>query len=119
MVYGIPFPDIYDWTWGEIAEYINCCEEKQKDDLRIEASMLFRTASMLSRMVMGTKGTTFTVMDEYDFLWSKEEKQKAKADKRHASLMRKSKPKKAMTLDEQDRMLSELKQKMLKERQNQ
>lgn len=118
MVYGIPFPDIYDWTWGEIVEFILCYDERRKDDLRVEASMLFRTASMLARMVAGTKGGKFNIMEEYDFLWSAEEHRQAKADRRHASLTKAAKPKRPLTEAEQDKMLSELKQKMLKERQN-
>lgn len=78
MVYGIPFPAIYDWTWGEIVEHIECKNETRKQELREEATMNFRTVALLARMLVGQSGQKFSVMDEYDFLWSDEERAEAR-----------------------------------------
>ena len=81
MVAGIPFPDIYDWTWGEIVEYINCKNEADKEKNRMDAAMYFTTASFLSKLFGGQKCVKYTVMTVYDFLWTEEEKKQQKLDK--------------------------------------
>lgn len=73
MQYGIPFPDIYDWTWGEIIDHINCRTEARRVELREEANMYFRTAALIAKMVGGNKGEQYEVTDEYSFLWTDEE----------------------------------------------
>lgn len=78
MVYGVPFPDIYDWTWGEIIEHIQCKNESRKQELREEASMNFRTVALLAKMLVGQSGQKFNIMDEYSFLWSDEERAEAR-----------------------------------------
>lgn len=78
MVYGIPFPEIYDWTWGEVVEYITCKTEARKSELREQATMNFKTVALLARMVSGSGGQKFSVMEEFDFLWSDEERADAR-----------------------------------------
>lgn len=94
MVAGAPFPDLLDWTWGEILEYIKCKREQEKEDLRTQALMLFRQASLISRMVSSNKGDKFDVMDEFSFLWSEEDKSKARAARLKAQMLARSKRKK-------------------------
>ena len=113
MIDNAPFPDLYDWTWGEIVEYIECRSEARQQELRAEASIYFKTAGALAKMVMGGRGSQLSIMDTYDFLWSDEDRKQARANKRHRSLMNNAKPKpKPMTLEEQDAALTELKKKM-------
>lgn len=78
MVYGIPFPDIYEWTWGEIQEYINCKLEHRRSQLKEDAAMYFTTASLIAKMVAGGKGQQFSISDEYKFLWTEKERQDLK-----------------------------------------
>lgn len=78
MVYGLPFPEIYDLTWGEIAEFIQCKNEARKYALRDQATMDFRAATVLVHMMTAQKGQKFNLMDEYDFLWSDEERAEAR-----------------------------------------
>lgn len=76
MVAGAPFPDLYDWTWGEILEYINCQEEAKRDAMREEASMSFRTVNLFMKMLSADKGQKFSVMEAYEFLWTPMERLK-------------------------------------------
>lgn len=78
MVAGAPFPDLYDWTWGEILEYIDCKEEARRDTLRDEAAMSFRTVNLMMKMISADKGAKFNVMDAYEFLWTPIERLKAR-----------------------------------------
>lgn len=86
MVAGIPFPDIYDWTWGEIVEFIVCKNEAKTQDLKAQATMDMTLASLIARMVMGSKGQKFDVMNEYKWLWTDEERAEAKKQRIIASL---------------------------------
>ena len=81
MVAGAPFPEIYDWTWGEILEFVKCHEEAELEKERLNASMYFTTAALIPKLIGGQRGQKFTVMDEYSFLWSKEELKKLKNDR--------------------------------------
>ena len=78
MVAGIPFPDIYDWTWGEILEYIRCKNEAQKDRLKADAAMLFKTAALIAKFQNGTNGAKLDVMNEFSWLWTDEERKEAR-----------------------------------------
>lgn len=40
--------------------------------------MQFKTASVLARMVLGKKGEKFTLLKEYPFLWTDEERKQQK-----------------------------------------
>ena len=76
--YGIPFPDIYDWTWGEIVNYINNKKEMRRLENQENAMMLFRTASLIAKFQSGTRGQKIKVIDEFDWLYTEEEKKQAK-----------------------------------------
>lgn len=80
MVAGAAYPQILDLTWGEITEIIQCANEARRNRLRDDASMYFRSASLLCRMISAEKGTKFKVMDEYSFLWTDEERKEAKRE---------------------------------------
>lgn len=86
MVAGIPFPDIYDWTWGEIVEFIICKNEAETQELKIRANMDMKLANLIARMVMGTKGEQFDVMYEYKWLWTDKERAEAKIERIMKSL---------------------------------
>lgn len=77
MVAGASFPDLLDWTWGEIVEFICCKEEAKRDELRIRANMDFKHVMLTMKALSAKKGARFSVMEEYDFLWSREERDKA------------------------------------------
>lgn len=78
---GAPFPDLLDWTWGEIVEYITCKNEATRDELRTQASMDFRHVMFLVKALNAKRGSKFSVVEEYDFLWSKEERDKIAMDR--------------------------------------
>ena len=90
MVRGAPWPDIYEWTWGEVIEYIACKDEARKEALRDQAMMAFRSASLTMRMIGAQKGTKFSVMEEFAFLWSDEERKAARVAELKAKLERRS-----------------------------
>lgn len=73
MVAGAPFPDLLDWTWGEIIEFIECKNEARQEELRENASMYFHTVMMMGKVIGAKKGQTFKITDEYKFLWSQED----------------------------------------------
>lgn len=87
MVAGAPFPDVLQWTWGEIVEFIRCKNEARRDELREQASMDFRHAMLVCKVLGSKKGAKFSVMEEYDFLWSKEEREKAAMDRFEQQMM--------------------------------
>lgn len=78
MVHGAPFPSLYDWTMGELIEFIQCKREARKNELKEQAIMDFKLASLISRMTFGQQGQTFELMEEYDHLWTFEERAEAK-----------------------------------------
>lgn len=87
MVAGAPFPDCLQWTWGELCEYIRCRNEARKIELREQASMDFRHAMLICKILGAKKGARFSVMEEYDFLWSKEEQEKAAIERFEQQMM--------------------------------
>ena len=111
--YGVDFPAVYDWTWGEVVDFINSKYQANRERRREEAEMHFHTVSLLARMFTAEKGAKFNIMDAYDFLWTKEEIAQAKAEERKRKLEAKQK---VLSLDEQDRLLSEMKKQMLEAR---
>lgn len=90
MVAGAPFPDVYDWTWGECLEFVDCREEARINAMRDDAAMYFRHASLLSRMMTAQKGAKFKVLDEFDFLWTDEERKELKREEIRRKLLAKS-----------------------------
>lgn len=90
---GAPFPELYDWTWGELVDYINVREKNKRNDLRTQAMMNFKTVGLLSRMFSAQRGQKFNVMEEYSFLWTDEERNEAKREALKNSLLAKTKKK--------------------------
>lgn len=87
MVAGAPFPDLLEWTWGEICEFIICKNEARQRELREQANMDFRQAMLICKAFNAKKGAKFSVMEEYDFLWSKEEQEKAAIERFEQQMM--------------------------------
>jgi hypothetical protein len=111
MASGAPFPDLYDWTWGELVEYIECSKERERDALRKQASMEFTQANLIARMVMGKQGSKFKLMEEYSFLWTDAERREAKKNELIANLTArtaKSQEKTTVTRESQTEMLRKL-----------
>ena len=73
MQYGVPFPEIYDWTWGEVSDYIRAKREARRLELREQAQMNFRTAVLLRKLFGGEVKQGINVVEAFDFLWSPEE----------------------------------------------
>ena len=69
---------IWQWTWGETLDYIKARKEARRMQLQDEAALQFRTANVLARMVAGNRGEKFTLMKEYPFLWTEEERKRQK-----------------------------------------
>ena len=78
--YGAKFPDIYSWTFGEAVQFISAHVEHEKEQLRTRALMDMTQASTLARMFSGNAGK-MSVMDVYSFLWTNEERQRAKVER--------------------------------------
>lgn len=74
MLAGAPFPDFYNWTWGEINEFISCKNEARINDLKEQAYMDFKHAMLVCKILGSKRGAKFDVTKEYDFLWSEEER---------------------------------------------
>lgn len=81
------FPDVLDWTWGEIVDFIECKNKVKKNELRERAAMDFHLAGLICKMISAKRGTKFSVMDEYDFLWSQEEKNAAAMERFEQQMM--------------------------------
>lgn len=77
MEAGAPFPDFLQWTWGELVDFISCKYEARKTELRERATMDFHFAQIICKMFNAKKGTKMNIMEEYDFLWSEEERRAA------------------------------------------
>lgn len=101
MVHGAPFPGVYNWTWGEIVEYVQCDMERRKGALRDEAQMYFATAALHARMLSAKKDSKFSVMDAYDFLWSDKERAAARAESLKNQLLERAKRGAAMRAAEE------------------
>lgn len=76
--YGIDFPDIYDWTFGEIVNYIKAKKEANRKSRQEDALLLFKTASLVARFSNGTSGQKISMMKEFDYLYNDEEKIEAR-----------------------------------------
>lgn len=87
MVAGAPFPDLLEWTWGEVVEFISCRNEARRDALRDWATMLFRTSFLTGKVFSAKRGEKFSVMDEYGFLWSDEERKEHQTEQNEAAAM--------------------------------
>lgn len=74
MEAGAPFPDLYDWTWGEINDFIDARAAARKQELRENANMYFRTVALHMRMLNAEKNQKFSVMDVYEFLWTRRDR---------------------------------------------
>lgn len=77
MECGAPFPAILDWTFGEVVDFIECKQTARKTELREQAVMDFHLANTICKMLSAKKGTKISVMEEYDFLWSQEDRNAA------------------------------------------
>jgi hypothetical protein len=83
--YGASFPDLYEWTWGELSSFIMAHMDHEKEQYRMHALMDMTQASIIARMFSGNSGK-MTVMDVYSFLWTQEERQKAKVERLRAKM---------------------------------
>ena len=88
---GIPFFDVYHYTWGEIEEFVKIQYEKQRaEDIRL-AHLAFSSASLLTKMISGAQND-YTLMDEFDWLFTPEEHREAKRQRLKAAIHIKEEP---------------------------
>lgn len=73
MQYGIPFPDIYDWTWGEVSDFIEAKREHRRQELKEEAQMLYKHAILVRKLFGGEAKRGINVIEAFDHLWTAEE----------------------------------------------
>ena len=64
-------------NWRDAFLFSICRWQDFKEELRQQANMYFRTASLIARMCMGSDKNEYRIMDEYSWLWTKEERDKA------------------------------------------
>lgn len=83
--YGADFPGIYDWTPGEAILFISSHVQRERESLRTQALMNLTHAGTIGRLFSGNTRKE-SVMDIYSFLWTDEERQKAKVDRIRARL---------------------------------
>lgn len=74
---GIDFFDIYDWTWGEIAEYVEITAERERRNNKALSLISFYGNNVLCKL-FGSK-EQISVMEEYPF-WTEEEITEAKLE---------------------------------------
>lgn len=74
---GIDFFDIYNWTWGEIAEYVEIVSERERRRNKALSLISFYGNNVLCKL-FGSKDT-ISVMEEYPF-WTDEEQTEAKLE---------------------------------------
>lgn len=99
-------------------QYIKAKNEAHREELKTEAQMRFKQAALVVRMLGAEKGQNFKVIDEFSFLWTDEERAKAKQDEIRGKMLnsmerQKAKGAKPKTADEQSRLLHELREKQL------
>ena len=69
---GIDFWGIYDWTWGEISDFIFIQHEKERRRLKEQANLSYINASIIARMISGD-GKRIDPVKEYSHLYTDEE----------------------------------------------
>lgn len=73
---GIPFFDVYDFTWGEVQEYCDVVAERNRAaDIR-QARLLFASASAIGQMFSDRGQVDF--MTQYQWLFTDEELRQAR-----------------------------------------
>lgn len=82
---GIDFFDIYNWTWGEVQEFVLCRNERMKDLYKNLSIIAARHAHVVCRII--TEGGKVNVIEDFPY-WSEEEKTEARLAMLKASFMR-------------------------------
>lgn len=70
---GIGFFDIYDWTVGEVVEYIDCYKEDLNRRYQNLSIIAMKEAELIARFCFGTGNKQMRVFEEFPF-WTQEEK---------------------------------------------
>lgn len=66
-------------------DFIRCKHKARKEEMREDALMYYKTASLISRMIgcmFGGKSRQFKIMDEYSWLWSDKERKEAENEEK-------------------------------------
>lgn len=81
IVAGARYPDIYDMTWGEVNDFILARSEARRDEMREQASLYFSSVMLMNRSFAAKKNDKpLTLMDSFPYLWSDQERAKAKTE---------------------------------------
>ena len=72
-VAGIEFNDIWDWTWGEVLEFIRVVKERKRRENKDKAYIAFKEADLISGWIFEKKETS--VVEAFPTFWTSEERE--------------------------------------------
>lgn len=67
---GIDFNAVYDYTWGELLEYIRAVNERKRREHQHSASIAYHQAYLISKLISDGGGTKLYEAFPY---WNEEE----------------------------------------------
>lgn len=82
---GIGFFEIFDWTWGEVQEFVSCVYEKERRLYQNLSIIAARHAGLVTRIL--SQGGQIDVPEEFPF-WTEEERTELRIARLKRSLMR-------------------------------
>lgn len=88
---GIDFFGIYDWTWGEINEYIQVIDERERRRNKNASIIAFSQINMLSE-ALSKDGSGKMIFELFPF-WTDEEQKNAMVERYKQSLQKHAKKK--------------------------
>ncbi|MDE5781483.1 MAG: hypothetical protein K2I03_08405 [Lachnospiraceae bacterium] len=75
---GVGFFDVWNYTWGELIEYIQIFNERERRKYKNESIIAFRQAELTASWIW--KHTDMNVADAFPY-WSEEEKKQTRLEK--------------------------------------
>jgi hypothetical protein len=72
-VAGIEFNDIWDWTWGEVLEFIRVVQERKRRENQDKAYIAFKEADLISGWIFEKK--EMSVVEAFPTFWTSEERE--------------------------------------------
>jgi hypothetical protein len=85
---GIDFFDIYDWTWGEVEDYVDVQYEKERRKRQDDSLIAYIQAQLTIRMM--TEKEPIILEEEFPY-WTEEEQTELRIDRLKKKLLAKSK----------------------------
>ena len=74
---GIPYQEIYHWTWGEVEDFVNLELENRRITDRRLARIAMQSVSLMARSISGNQ-KEYIFSEEFDWLFTPEEHREAK-----------------------------------------